>query len=304
MSTHQAEQDRGWSRRGFIAAVGAGALVACRPQSSDAGSEDSTARVAAADPGLTIRLYGAMILEPHARGVDVYMPLTNVGQKHRAFLGRFTEYGSRGGTPEIKDLAGEITLTGGRDNGKDFGNLPSFDRKILPSGAGMREYSAQVYHAKITLIGGSFSTQVDPTLYFDFTTYLPGRSRLTNIHLAKSVVWESYTDNVSVSGTGSGLTGPLTAGQLPALVIGHLPTTHKAEEIFHSRRIAVNDVDKHFAMLYQAFYPAGMKDEPDPWKNVDLPLPKLVGMVEKDGFTVTEDKDVGSPTCFGGCFGC
>src|SRR5688572_5422409 len=137
MSTHEAEQDPGWSRRGFIAAVGAGALASCQQQSAETASVIDTAGSAPPVASqVTIKVYGAFILVRHSRGADIYLPRTDGGggRPHRAFLGQYNQYGSGDSNPTITDLAGEITLTGGDDGLVNYGGLPDFKDEILPRG--------------------------------------------------------------------------------------------------------------------------------------------------------------------------
>lgn len=310
----------GLDRRDFLTAVGAGMLAAaaCKPSPSIATA--GTVR---------IRFYGAMIFAKAGDGtMDVLIPRTSEtppqqyvdttqSRIHDPFMGIYKKFDKGSFKRSYSLLSRELKLTGADPTPgqrSSFKNL-ALMTDILPDNAGLRRWdgiSSKVFASRINLSKGHFTAYSDPNVYFNFAKSLNASKAPQHVNLANYVEWDADMDGVVAvaAGTGDNIPTQLNVSDHPAVVIANLPQEIPPKQVYdHKEVIAVDLVDHDFKWLYQMFYPEHQEGDDSPWgAKLDgrlLPAPQVEQMLRAQGGDGNPRvMTVGSPTCFGGCYGC
>jgi hypothetical protein len=324
-----------WTRREMVSAMGAGIMVtACaktQDRSAPADSAPASAvGISAQSPDdLKIRFYGAslyMVLprnaDPNTRLVRVLMPRTQSARgfhpdttcavQHSPYLAIYSKHGSGADylrSYELQGLEG-LTLTGA-DSREDpnVGALPDM-KKILKGSAQLRPDSgsgAFQLTTGIKVVGGTWSPLVvnNRTRWRVAKSFNSSAPELTP--LVPGLEWSAGRTYADLGGTATGLPGRISTSDSPAVVIGHLPTSHPPAHWYD--KLPPNqrgDADIDFKWLYTLFMPRAGANGNNPWLDeleldILLPAPRCV---EGSSSDLLEESTVDSPTCFGGCWGC
>ena len=328
-----------WTRREVVTAMGAGIVAtACaktedRPAPSDSAAP-AVAGVAAqsADDALKIRFYGAslyMVLprntDPNTRIVRVLMPRTQSARgfhpdttcavSHSPYLAIYSKHGQGAAFLRSHELQGRegLTLTGADSLANpDFGTLPDM-KKTLSGTAQLRPDSgpgAFQLTTGIKVVGGTWS----PIVVSNGTRWRIAKSlngsapELTP--LVPGLEWSAGRTYADLGGTASGLPGRISTSDSPAVVIGHLPTSHPPAHWYD--KLPPNqrgDADIDFKWLYTLFMPRAGANGNNPWLDeleldILLPAPRCVEAESTSPASQERATTVDSPTCFGGCWGC
>lgn len=299
--------------------MGAGALAAgCRP----------TPTVASARPTVKIRVYGAYLLTKAADGsIDVLMPRATAAQTiqhpdtsparpHDAFLGIHSKHEMNAHKNSYRVPDRDLTFVGERGIvPSSFTGLASLEAVLPESDVTMRPYEgvhSKVYASRMKFVDGTFTTKVDERIFWRFAPTL-NLGAPQDVHLANYVEWDSLKEELEVvtEGGTTGIPKPLKGNRHPAIVIAHLPQDMPPADIYDpDQKIAVNAVDHDFKWLFRAFYPKDGEHLDDPWSSVIgdrvLPAPQVtkIDVSASGGGDPVGILTVGSPNCFGGCFGC
>jgi hypothetical protein len=326
MSTADGRNDSGlvrpdgslWKRREFVTALGAGLLAACPDnQSSTADDRPTTVK---------IRFYGAFLVTHALDGsYEVLMPKathapagqhddTSLAIPHNPFLGIYSKHEDSSYKNAYAVPGRNLRFEGNMSIiPSSFVGLAPLEGILPKKDFSFRKYdgiTSEDYASRMTFVNGTFRTELNNTAHIRFAPTLNADAP-QDTYLAKYLEWDSGKAELEVGTTGdsTGIPKPLKASRHPAIVIAHLPHHIPPKEIYKKATIPVGTVDHDFKWLFRAFYPDGEKDSEYPWKKLlmdrVLPAPEVIALERAaNSQDDPEVEIVGSPNCFGGCFGC
>jgi hypothetical protein len=306
--------DRGfmqeWKRREFLTAVGAGIMAG---QMSKRGAHARAGTV-------KIRFEGVILVVPNpaTKTAHIRMPLaegssipewhadTTPATPHSAYLATFAQY-SAGEKPvgnPIHLLGKNLRIKGRGDLGSaGLKGMAPFKKFTKNSNA--LQFSTLTHSCQIILEGGELSSLVDRGIMgtWSFSKSLNGQAP-RDVDLAHALMWDSEEEEIDVveyfeDGT-TKVVCHLKADDdtHPANVIAHYSHPPKDWTTKHGD-IVKGVVDHDFKWLYQIVRPnSGTWEEKlanNGFPEKLLPAPRS---------TKPPIRQVGSPTCFGGCYGC
>jgi hypothetical protein len=314
-----------WNRRDFLTIVAGGAASLAIPRGLFA-TQDSHV--------IEVWLMGAFIAtkgDANDGAIEILIPKASGHSKHEdkspankhAFRAAWPE--QPGGTKlkETKLPKTGITLIGAPNN-----NHPALAKliqleNVLPPGTVLLEDEHgewSRYWNRVTLVGGSFSLIQDSYKSMwsipDFNGAAVG-----TLQGILGIKWEPNKDNVPISWTGEEPDIPtlLTVEKHPLIVFAQSKKAIRdwGKDEDDSHRPKPGDVDHDFKWLYRCFAPKDHETEETPWEGVlkgqcfPAPVcesggsaPPSTGPGATSIEIVAKTLQVGSPTCFGGCFGC
>ena len=313
-----------WTRRDWVGAVGAGlastAFAACP------GAETTGVKL------VEVYFHGAfLVTRVQDKYIQILIPKTAspVGSapvqhadtsdafRHSLFLGAFDDpqHGKPKRGSKVELTPPDITLEATADRvegtlGPRFINFQDFVEEPIE----IREFDTSDrwghYASRITLHGGTIypwfaeqslgTWEFEPTLKTILCITPPCLYSIENP--AIGLIWKSGKEEVAVTNVKTGEVLKTIKGRNdPISVIGHSRFdpdhwNHDPKEI-----VLPGYVDNDFKWLYQILVPKGTKpDNRYPWNGrlnyQRLPAPKYK--------TSAPPFNAGSPTCFGGCYGC
>lgn len=294
-----------WSRRGFVTAVGAGAAALggvyamTRPRDS-----------------LKIKFHGLFVVTkgPDDNSYDILMPFAKTGpgtyrhqdsvpaRSHQAWL-----YNPPNAGESIAESLDHhaIALKGDGDlPAPNFRSMFDLEEatKHIHGNVELRDYTDAAlsnYIARITLYGGASLTPMHEGHGRIKTWIIPGTS-IRIVNPDNELVWDTGLETIEVKvGTKvikleSSKHGNVQFGHLPSAPDkwGTMPNDDDEPE--------TGWVDQDFKWLYKSVIPKNSHAEAKPWKaklnHRNLPAPTIEEIGSESG--------IGTPTCFGGCFGC
>jgi hypothetical protein len=313
MSTADGREDSGlvradgsvWGRREFVAAMGTGAIL---------GATGCEQLLAFRRDTVTFLIEGALLYAPNfsTKSLELLMPLaesadppkphydTSAANPLYAYMAAFKEY-SQGEKPitntETHLLGGDLTIDLGVGPGPlrpDFHRIPSME-KIADRPTKM-DFNTGTHACRVTLKGGWYTPLPEtPTGSWHFARNL-NRAAPREAELAYGMTWETRASTVLVKvAGGSDIT--FEAAKHPVVVIGHHPDKPDQWTMKHPDA-TLGDVDQDFKWVYRILNPreGTWQEALSEWDGMPgqlLPAPVMAS-----------GPYVGSPNCFGGCFGC
>jgi hypothetical protein len=296
-----------WSRREFVSAVGAAVATTAACGNAAALRGPTTVK-------LTFEGVFLAVPDTTAGSVDIRMPLaeganviawhpdTTPADPHFAYLALFDKYAANEHPFETFHLLGKnLIIDLGASIDAKFDHLASFkDFTTNPKGASTFDSGALA--CQISLKGGSLRPNVDDGLMgkWSFSNTLLDPSPKDQ-SLAHSMTWDSGKSAVDVmDAVTKRVVMHLEAidDQHPSIIVGHQRETPDRWTGRHPD-IKKDVVDHDFKWLYRIVTPdTGVWEDKlmtNGYPERLLPAPRC---------HAAPIRYVGSPTCFGGCFGC
>lgn len=333
MSTADGRNDSGlvrpdgslWGRREFVTAMGAGVVGARYP---GFGSP--------VDDPLLIKFHGVLLVTkgPDANSTDIWIPLAETSKRrgrhddrqrtkeHKSYL---VEYPVQQGKLKESLLTKSVTITSQNTtyaHSRDVGAMFAFDKFASEDYAAgnpvtdlrLRPYTGsdfgKYFAARITLRGGELKANPDKTVGSWGVPPVFVTNPISPVIPATALWWYAKHSRADVSG-------------LPGVPVldttkhGCLQVGHQREEpedwggMMSSTGPKPGVPDDDFKWLYSIVVPTRNVADEKPWEKLlegrRLPVPTFVkragGGVHARNICI-DDAGPGTPTCFGGCFGC
>jgi hypothetical protein len=311
-----------WDRREFLTAMGAGITFGD-------GLRPARWHLPRRAP-VSIYIMGtflAMKAADHPESIDILLPDTHRGltyrhpdcrtpscdfaKRHDPRMAFYHTYDKDEYIDSLSLEGGGITLFGKtNDNTGVLTELVKL-RDVLPNYVAPREdtyHASKVYSSRIRIVGGTFTTVID-NRYSWHIEKLDNPGTYVDIKGVHALKWNSGVEGVMVASKGTEDTIPqiLSSSTTPAVAIGHL---HEDPEDWFKKRPQLEPQDHahDFKWIYSALANSNDADEDDPWPDIlkgrMLPIPMLKSIRARQPGDPYEAWTVGSPNCFGGCFGC
>jgi hypothetical protein len=332
MKAHEHGFGSSWNRRDFLSTIAGGAASLAFHREVYAAQEPPTVGV------LILGTFLATKGDPADGAIDILIPKASghsthedrsPAKKHKfraGWVNRTIENGAEKLEEEESELPKtSLTLIGASNS--NTGALSELIQmeKVLPKDAILLmdkhgEWSR--FYSRVTLVGGTFATfsAFDSTGTWSipktFNDHAPQKFPAT-----LGLLWVAGRDNVQISWTGKKPDIPsiLTVANTPLMAFVHSKTAIKEWKNEQHTRPRHLDVDHDFKWFYRVFVPKGQEASNEPWTDLlnggSFPAPTFDGdaagraVAVKPSTATTIDKyleilSVGTPTCFGGCFGC